>query len=215
MLNIIRAGIYTSVQDSGRHGFRQSGLSHCGALDKPAFQTANLLVGNDANAPALEITLGQLVVEFENETWFALTGAGCEAQLDDQPVWTGWRLPVKAGQRLTLHRPLHGMRSYLAVAGGIAVPEVMGSCSTDLKSGIGGLEGRLLKDGDRLATGKPSRQFSGPQGVKQLLWGIASVRYRGRNTVSSIAPRKKRSGVRHGSSARKVIAWAIVCRDNR
>lgn len=86
MLNIIRAGIYTSVQDSGRHGFRQSGLSHCGALDKPAFQTANLLVGNDANAPALEITLGQLVVEFENETWFALTGAGCEAQLDDQPV---------------------------------------------------------------------------------------------------------------------------------
>lgn len=50
MLNIIRAGIYTSVQDSGRHGFRQSGLSHCGALDKPAFQTANLLVGNDANA---------------------------------------------------------------------------------------------------------------------------------------------------------------------
>ncbi|EJW2883792.1 5-oxoprolinase subunit PxpA [Salmonella enterica] len=171
MLNIIRAGIYTSVQDSGRHGFRQSGLSHCGALDKPAFQTANLLVGNDANAPALEITLGQLVVEFENETWFALTGAGCEAQLDDQPVWTGWRLPVKAGQRLTLHRPLHGMRSYLAVAGGIAVPEVMGSCSTDLKSGIGGLEGRLLKDGDRLATGKPSRQFSGPQGVKQLLWG--------------------------------------------
>lgn len=73
MLNIIRAGIYTSVQDSGRHGFRQSGLSHCGALDKPAFQTANLLVGNDANAPALEITLGQLVVEFENETWFALT----------------------------------------------------------------------------------------------------------------------------------------------
>ncbi|HHP2954661.1 TPA: 5-oxoprolinase/urea amidolyase family protein, partial [Salmonella enterica subsp. enterica serovar Paratyphi A] len=56
-------------------------------------------------------------------------------------------------------------------AGGIAVPEVMGSCSTDLKSGIGGLEGRLLKDGDRLATGKPSRQLSGPQGVKQLLWG--------------------------------------------
>lgn len=51
MLNIIRAGIYTSVQDSGRHGFRQSGLSHCGALDKPAFQTANLLLGNDANAP--------------------------------------------------------------------------------------------------------------------------------------------------------------------
>lgn len=215
MLNIIRAGIYTSVQDSGRHGFRQSGLSHCGALDKPAFQTANLLVGNDANAPALEITLGQLVVEFENDSWFALTGAGCEAQLDNQPAWTGWRLPVKAGQRLTLHRPLHGMRSYLAVAGGINVPKVMGSCSTDLKSGIGGLEGRLLKDGDRLVTGKPSRQFSGPQGVKQLLWAIASAHCRGRNTVNSITRRKKRSGVRRGSLARRVTAWAIVCGDNR
>ena len=58
MLNIIRAGMYTSVQDGGRHSFRQSGISHCGALDKPALNVANLLVGNDANAAALEITLG-------------------------------------------------------------------------------------------------------------------------------------------------------------
>ncbi len=57
MLNIIRAGMYTSVQDGGRHGYRQSGISHCGALDKPALHIANLLVGNDASAPALEITL--------------------------------------------------------------------------------------------------------------------------------------------------------------
>ena len=171
MLNIIRAGMYTSVQDGGRHSFRQSGISHCGALDKPALNVANLLVGNDANAAALEITLGQLVVEFEADGWFALTGAGCEAHLDRTPVWSGWRLPVKAGQRLTLKRPHHGMRSYLAVAGGFDVPEVMGSRSTDLKVGIGGLEGRLLRDGDRLAIGVSTRQFTGPQGVKQLMWG--------------------------------------------
>lgn len=67
MLNIIRAGIYTSVQDSGRHGFRQSGLSHCGALDKPAFQTANLRSGT-MRMPRRWKSLGQLVVEFENET---------------------------------------------------------------------------------------------------------------------------------------------------
>ena len=67
MLNIIRAGLYTSVQDGGRHGFRQSGISHCGALDKPALNVANLLVGNDANAAALEVTLGQLVVEFAHK----------------------------------------------------------------------------------------------------------------------------------------------------
>ena len=77
--------------DGGRHGFRQSGISHCGALDMPALRIANLLVGNDANAPALEITLGQLTVEFETDGWFALTGAGCEARLDDNAVWTGWR----------------------------------------------------------------------------------------------------------------------------
>lgn len=171
MLNIIRAGMYTSVQDGGRHGFRQSGISHCGALDRPAMHIANLLVGNDANAPLLEITLGQLVVEFAADGWFALTGAGCEATLDEHPVWTGWRLPVKAGQRLALKRPQHGMRSYLAVAGGIAVPEVMGSASTDLKVGIGGFQGRLLQDGDRLAIGEPARTFLGAQGVKQLLWG--------------------------------------------
>ena len=123
MLKIIRAGMYTTVQDGGRHGFRQSGISHCGALDMPALRIANLLVGNDANAPALEITLGQLTVEFET------------------------------------------------VAGGIDVPPVMGSCSTDLNVGIGGLEGRLLKDGDRLPIGKSKRDFMEAQGVKQLLWG--------------------------------------------
>ncbi|EJC8038701.1 5-oxoprolinase subunit PxpC [Escherichia coli] len=171
MLKIIRAGMYTTVQDGGRHGFRQSGISHCGALDMPALRIANLLVGNDANAPALEITLGQLTVEFETDGWFALTGAGCEARLDDNAVWTGWRLPMRAGQRLTLKRPQHGMRSYLAVAGGIDVPPVMGSCSTDLKVGIGGLEGRLLRDGDRLPIGKAKRDFMEAQGVKQLLWG--------------------------------------------
>lgn len=166
MLKIIRAGMYTTVQDGGRHGFRQSGISHCGALDMPALRIANLLVGNDANAPALEITLGQLTVEFETDGWFALTGAGCEARLDDNAVWTGWRLPMRAGQRLTLKRPQHGMRSYLAVAGGIDVPPVMGSCSTDLKVGIGGLEGRLLRDGDRLPIGKAKRDFMEAQGVK-------------------------------------------------
>ena len=72
MLKIIRAGMYTTVQDGGRHGFHQSGISHCGALDMPALRIANLLVGNDANAPALEITLGQLTVEFETDGWFAL-----------------------------------------------------------------------------------------------------------------------------------------------
>lgn len=170
MLKVIRAGLYTSVQDGGRIGLRQSGISYCGALDKPALQIANLLVGNDADAAALEITLGQCSFEFERDGWFALTGAGCDATLDGAAVWTGWRLQVKAGQRLTLNRPTRGMRSYLAVSGGIDVPQVMNSYSTDLKTGMGGFKGRLLKDGDVLPLGKPQRDFAEAQGVKQLLW---------------------------------------------
>jgi len=77
---------------------------------------------------------------------------------------------VKAGQQLTLNRPRRGMRSYLAIAGGIDVPQVMSSLSTDLKVGLGGHEGRLLKDGDRLQVRAGGREFREAQGVKQLLW---------------------------------------------
>ena len=170
MLKIIRAGIYTTLQGGKRMGLRQSGVSYCGALDGPALQIANALVGNAPDAAALEITLGQFEVEFARDAWFALTGAGCDATLDGEAVWTGWRFAAKAGQRLVLNRALHGVRSYLAVAGGFALPEVMGSGSTDLKTAIGGLEGRLLRDGDTLPLGEPAKVFRARQGVKQLLW---------------------------------------------
>lgn len=119
----------------------------------------------------LEITLGQCDIVSTRSGWFALTGADCRATLDNHAVWTGWRLSVKAGQRLTLGRPHRGMRSYLAVAGGLDVPCVMGSRSTDLKAGIGGLEGRLLKAGDRLAVPASAPLFHMSRGVKQLLQG--------------------------------------------
>lgn len=169
MLNIIRAGMYTSVQDGGREGLRQLGISRCGAMDKPALITANLLVGNDANAAALEITLGAATFQFARDGWFALTGAGCEATLDGAAVWSGWRHWATAGQTLMLGRPQHGIRSYLALAGGIDVPMVLGSRSTDLNAGVGGLEGRCLRDGDVLPLATPQRTFRAPRGVKPLL----------------------------------------------
>ncbi len=182
----------------------------------PAFQTANLTVGNDANAPApgnhSRSTGCRVKMRLVH-----LTGAGCEAQLDDQPVWTGWRAG-KAGQRLTrcIDRftgcvTIWRWQAVLLIAGGDGDRVVPSPSPVS-----GGLEGRLLR---RMAIGwrrvKPSRQFSGPQGMKQLLWGIASVRCRGRNTVNSVAPRKAfwRSP---WQLSHKVIAWAaIVCRDNR
>ncbi|ELY3811124.1 biotin-dependent carboxyltransferase family protein [Cronobacter sakazakii] len=171
MLKIIRAGIHATIQDGGRFGLRQYGVSQCGALDGPSLHIANLLVGNDPDAAALEITLGQCVVEFTEDTWFALTGAGCDATLNEHAVWTGWRLLARAGERLSLKLPRRGMRSYLALAGGFDVPEVMGSRSTDVKAGLGGFEGRPLRDGDVLPVNPPTRHFREARGVKQLLWG--------------------------------------------
>lgn len=138
MLKMIRAGIYTSIQDGGREGQRQWGISLCGALDKPALGIANLLVGNAPDMAGLEVTLGQVDIQFESDSWFALTGAACEATLDGQPVWLGWRMAAKAGQHLVLKNPRLGVRSYLAVAGGIDVPLVLGSRCTDLKAEMGG-----------------------------------------------------------------------------
>lgn len=171
MLKILRAGMHTMVQDSGRFGWRQYGVSRCGAMDTPALRIANLLVGNDPDAAALEITLGQFRVQFTEDCWFALTGAGCEAQLDGHAVWTAWRIAAKAGQTLTLKSPQHGMRSYLAVAGGLDVPKVMNSYSTDLKAGFGGFHGRALRDGDVLALLPSAHHFRESRGVKPLFWG--------------------------------------------
>lgn len=171
MLTIIRAGISTSIQDGGRTGWRKYGISQGGVLDHPAMQTANMLVGNPPDSAVLEITLGQFCAEFQRDGWLALTGAGCHAELDGKPVWTGWRTAVKKGQRLTLSLPQRGMRSYLALDGGYVIDERLGSDSTDLKAGFGGFAGRKLEEGDRLPLGEPTRHFHQPAGVRQLLWG--------------------------------------------
>ncbi|KGT90398.1 hypothetical protein NG99_18640 [Erwinia typographi] len=171
MLKIIRAGMATTLQDAGRTGWRQYGVSQSGVLDHPAMVTANLLVGNARNSAVLEITLGQFCAEFTRDGWIALTGAGCDAKLDSKPVWTGWRTAVRKGQRLTLKMPPRGMRSYLALDGGFAVESVLGSCSTDAKAGFGGFSGRPIQDGDRLPQRDPQKAFKKPVGVRQLLFG--------------------------------------------
>lgn len=170
MLNIMRAGLHTTVQDVGRFGLSQLGIGRCGALDAPALQVANLLVGNAADAAALEITLGQLEATFTSPRWIALTGADCHATLDGRPLWTGWCFAARPGQTLRLRAPRNGMRSYLAVSGGIDVPPALGSRSTDVKAAFGGYEGRPLADGDRLPLGEPLVARQRQLGVRQLLF---------------------------------------------
>ncbi|MBN8747049.1 KipI antagonist [Xylophilus ampelinus] len=147
-----------SVQDLGREGLRQLGICPGGALDTLALRLANRLVGNPEGAAGLELTMGNAELRFESDTRIAYLGSDFDARLDDQQLHPGWSVPVRAGQRLRFGGANRvaasaGLRSWLAVAGGIDLPPIMGSRSTDLKAGFGGHEGRALKKGDRLPLG--------------------------------------------------------------
>jgi len=174
-IEIVRAGPLASVQALGRPGWRDRGLSLCGALDEFALQAGNLLVGNAAGAAGIEFTLGSATLRFHADTCIAITGTDADADLDGRPVRPWWRQRVRAGQTLKLAAPRERMRSYVAVTGGIAVPEVLGSRSTDLKAGIGGLDGRALRDGDRLPLGPTTTLPSRVVGMRPPDWD-ASVR---------------------------------------
>ena len=153
MIELLRAGPLTTVQDIGRTAWPDRGISRCGALDDLALACGNLLVGNAPDAAALEFTLGPATLRFADERCIAVTGTDIDAQLDGQPLRPWWRHRVQAGQTLKIAAPRERMRSLLAVSGGIDVPPALGSRSTDLKAGFGGLGGRALRDGDRLPLG--------------------------------------------------------------
>ncbi len=150
---VTRAGFLTTVQDLGRTGYRQFGVSTSGALDPFALRIANLLVGNDANAAALEIALGGLQLRFEDQRAVAWCGGEFDAQIGSRQLPAGRVASVQAGEELRFGRPRLGCRAWLAISGGIDVPLMLGSRSTDLRAGFGGFEGRALRDGDRLPLG--------------------------------------------------------------
>lgn len=149
-IEVLAAGFATSVQDAGRPGLRRFGVASGGALDPWSFALANLLAGNAPGAAALEITLTGPVLRFAAATRIALCGASVEADVDGTPVPSARPLDLPAGSVLRLGRCGDGARAYLAIRGGIAVDATLGSASTDLRAGFGGLHGRLLQRGDRL-----------------------------------------------------------------
>jgi antagonist of KipI len=143
-----RAGFLASVQDLGRTGFREFGVSSGGALDTFGLRVANLLVGNDEGAAGLEITLGGLQLRFEDERLVAWCGGEFDVRIGSKALPAGHAAHMQAGGELKFRRPQIGCRSWLAVSGGIDVPAVLGSRSTDLRAQFGGFQGRTLRDGD-------------------------------------------------------------------
>jgi antagonist of KipI len=156
MLHILHPGLLTTVQDLGRFGYQPDGIIVSGAMDALALRVANRLVGNEENAAGLEITLRGPKIRFEADYLIALTGAHLAPTLNGQPVAGNRALWVAAGTELAFGAAVAGCRAYLAVAGGVAVPLVLGSRSTYLRAGFGGHEGRALRAGDALPVGQPS-----------------------------------------------------------
>jgi antagonist of KipI len=145
---LTRAGFLTSVQDLGRTGFRRFGVSTSGALDPFALRVANLLIANDEAAAGLEITLGGLQLRFEDERTVAWCGGEFDVQIGSRALPAGHVAHLQAGDELKFGRAQIGCRGWLAISGGIEVPVVLGSRSTDLRANFGGFEGRALRDGD-------------------------------------------------------------------
>ena len=152
-IRIIKPGPQTTVQDSGRWGYQDRGVPVSGAVDQYALRLANLVVGNGEGEAALEITLGGLEAEFVQDSFFVLTGAEVVARLNRERVSPWTRVAAVRGDRLTVEYSRKGARIYLALAGGIEVPPIMGSKSTYLRGGFGGYLGRALKPGDLLECG--------------------------------------------------------------
>lgn len=175
MIDVLRAGWLTTVQDLGRPGHGALGIVSGGALDPVGLSVANLLAGNDTGAAGLEIMLGAARLRFTTATRIALAGDGVLATIDGVPVHAWRSLPVRAGQTLWVAAGPQSRCAYLAVAGGIDVPPVFGSRGTDLGTGFGGLGGVPLRDGDRLRQRRAPRATriapdAPPWGVKPPQW---------------------------------------------
>ena len=152
-MKILKPGMYTTIQDLGRYNYQKSGMSVSGAMDQFSLRVANILVGNKDSEACLEATLFGLKIKFEGDALIAVTGANLVPMINNKPIdmWSG--VKVSDGDVLSFGTAKSGCRSYIAVAHGIDVPEVMGSKSTYAKGKVGGFQGRILKAGDEIKIG--------------------------------------------------------------
>ena len=158
-ITVLNPGLLTTVQDLGRVGYQQFGVSVSGVMDPRATMLANILVGNEDGEAVLECTMMGPHLQFDQANVIAITGGDLGATLDGQPVQTYKAFKVEAGQVLKFTMPKKGCRAFIAFAGGLDIPEVMGSRSTYMKAKIGGLNGRKLEKGDKIGFRAPKADF--------------------------------------------------------
>ncbi len=159
-VRVVKPGFFTTVQDRGRFGVAHLGISPAGAADALSLRIANLLVGNEEYAPALEMTLLGATLEFEQNAVVAISGATCECREGQNRIPANEAIDLPDGSVLHCGSTTDGARCYLAIRGGFDVPQVVGSASTDIRGRFGGVEGRRLQSGDVLRVDSASRSSS-------------------------------------------------------
>lgn len=168
-LTIRKISGFATIQDAGRPGYRGDGVPTCGAMDVASLALANSIVGNPAGAAAIEWALAGGSLRFLTHALVAVTGAEVELARNGAVAHSGVAMEFGAGDELAVGRFIRGAYAYISVRGGIDVPAVLGSRSTYLPAGIGGLDGRRLRSGDTLTAGREidpqrdSRAYAKPE----------------------------------------------------
>jgi len=159
-LEVVDVSGLTTIQDSGRIGWRKFGVPSSGPMDTFAFHAANKLAGNDSNSAAIEIGLGDITLHALRDCVISITGVGYDVSIYvwDFPLWSSYY--VRAGWTIRLNKLDTGMWAYLAIASGVQTQLVLGSSSTYLRGHFGGLDDRQLQVGDILKSGTPSRSLN-------------------------------------------------------
>lgn len=169
-LRVLRAGIGATIQDSGRRGYLRYGVTPAGPMDWTAFRTANVALGNDEDAAAIELSLGGLELTCEEApVLIAFAGGSFIWRRDGDLLPEAACLLLRPGELLRARAGPSGAFAYLAAAGGIATPPAMGSRATHVRSGIGGIDGRMLRDGDILPLSPARAETSRAAGVEAAI----------------------------------------------
>lgn len=150
-MKVLQAGALTTIQDRGRVGYLEYGIGASGVMDDLAYNQLNELLENDPAEAVLEMTLFGARLQFDEDVLIAYTGADMNASFDDViPIERGRVYMLRKGKSICFGMAKSGVRAYVAIAGTIDVPIVMGSKSTNLKCALGGFEGRKLQNGDEI-----------------------------------------------------------------
>lgn len=168
-LEVLSGGLFTTVQDKGRFGYRNFGIPVSGVMDEHAYQLVNRLVENPKGTPVLEFTMQGGTFKFHTQAVIGITGAEADIFVNDHASQTNKTIAVKAGDILKISRIKAGCRVYMAIAGEWEIEKIMGSYSTCTPAGFGGFKGRKLKKGDMIFWESPSKEIKTKEVPKKLI----------------------------------------------